>query len=80
MTSESHQRHERKLCVIMTKEVLEDWSVMSNSRERLIKIEQHKTKKIEQHQGFSVVKNPPANAGDTSAIPGLRRFPMSRAN
>ena len=41
MTSESYQRRERKLCVIMTKEVLEDWSVTSNSRERLIKIEQH---------------------------------------
>ena len=25
--------------------------------------------------GGSVVKNPPANAGDTGSIPGLGRFP-----
>ena len=30
--------------------------------------------------GGSVVKNPPANAGDTSSIPGLRRFHMLQNN
>ena len=28
--------------------------------------------------GSSVVKNPPANAGDTGLIPGLGRFPWSK--
>ena len=30
--------------------------------------------------GGAVVKNLPANAGDTSSIPGLRRSHMSRGN
>ena len=30
--------------------------------------------------GGTVVKNPPANAGDTGSIPGLGRFHMLRSN
>ena len=30
--------------------------------------------------GGPVVKNPPANAGDTDSIPGLRRFHMPQGN
>ena len=30
--------------------------------------------------GNPVVKNPPANAGDTGSIPGPRRFHMPRGN
>ena len=30
--------------------------------------------------GGAVVKNPPANAGDTCLIPGSPRFPMLRSN
>ena len=30
--------------------------------------------------GGAVVKNPPANAGDTSSIPGLGRSHMPRSN
>ena len=28
--------------------------------------------------GGSVVKNPPANAGDAGSVPGLRRYPGKR--
>ena len=30
--------------------------------------------------GGSVVKNPPANAGDTDSIPGLGRSPLLQGN
>ena len=30
--------------------------------------------------GGSLVKNPPANAGDTGSVPGLGRFHMPRSN
>ena len=34
----------------------------------------------EDFPGSPVVKNPPANAGDTGSIPGLRKFHMLQGN
>ena len=35
---------------------------------------------LEDFPGGTVVKNPPANAGDTGSIPGPGRFHMPRSN
>ena len=37
-------------------------------------------KKVQGFPGGAVVENPPANAGDTSSSPGLRRSHMPRSN
>ena len=45
-----------------------------NFSERIIKI------KLSDFPGGAVVKNPPANAGDTGSSLGLGRFHMLRSN
>ena len=37
-------------------------------------------KSLQDFPGGAVVKNSPANAGDTGSIPGLGRFHMPRSN
>ena len=37
-------------------------------------------KRLGDFPGGAVVKNPPANAGDTGSIPGLGRYHMPRSN
>ena len=37
-------------------------------------------RKVRDFPGGTVVKNPPANAGDTGSIPGLGRFHMPQSN
>ena len=46
----------------------------------LLKIGVFKKEKEEDFPGGPVVKNPPANAGDTGSIPGLGRFHMPQGN
>ena len=40
-------------------------------------VDMNEENKKQDFPGGSVVKNPPANAGDTSLIPGLGRFHMT---
>ena len=48
----------------------------TNGKSKAIQTKSHK----EGFPGGAVVKNPPANAGDTGSSPGLGRFHMPRSN
>ena len=43
-------------------------------------VDKNSIKKERDFPGGAVVKNPPANAGDTGSIPGLGRSHMPRSN
>ena len=50
------------------------------SQEQLTSVQVHSEDPLWDLPGGLVFKNPPANAGDTGPIPGLRRFHMPRGN